>query len=734
MAAAHTSLYRVASVLTAGAVLLSGCELPIGSRGPGVAGPEPTVAPRTTTSQSRPEAKVRKGTIQDSIKVIGRIISSQEADLYFKTTNRLRGIFVETGQEVKAGQVLAEQETGTLATQIGKAKATLENAQISLDKGRAKGVVDETADDASSYDVAQINLDQALLQLEKLRSGPQDADVKGAEAGVAQALANLEKARVDLATKEAQLAAKQADLAFKLSGPSADALSAAQADVETKRVALQKAGAPARPEDVQQAEIKLEQARIKLAQAREVVVKPEDVANAELALQQARIAVDRTHLEWAATIEQRETNVRNAELALERARASLNTVMGNRNRRPEEETSAQNAVYQAETNLEAARAALAAAPAQRDAAVRLAELKVMSEDNNLSRLRTQQANPHDVRLAEQAVAAAENDLAKLRNPANQFEVQTATVAYDLAVAKLDALQRGPSEQELNQIKTEIGSLQLAVESARVAIPSSEAAMTAAQAKLESTLRGPSEFDFREQQSKVEKAQLDVEKARAQLEIERQKLGANRATTTYDVQALEKEVQKARLDLEQLEANFNDARIIAPFDGKITKVNGKSGDNVQAFNPVISISSPANLLVNAQINESDMPKLAVGQRALISLDAFPGQTLNGTVLTLPSSVVTQQGVVADKNTKIQVDWTRPGAQLGMNARVQIVVQRKDDVLLVPTQAIRTVGKRRFVEYMDGNVKRSRNVEIGITTDVDTEVVSGLDEGMSILAGT
>ena len=71
---------------------------------------------------------------------------------------------------------------------------------------------------------------------------------------------------------------------------------------------------------------------------------------------------------------------------------------------------------------------------------------------------------------------------------------------------------------------------------------------------------------------------------------------------------------------------------------------------------------------------------------------------------------------------------------MNARVQIVVQKKDDVLLIPTQAIRTVGKRRFVEYMDGNVKRSRNVEIGISTDVETEVVSGLDEGMPILAGS
>ena len=667
----HTALIRVVALFTASAVVFAGCEMPIGGRsGPSA---EPTVAARTSTSQSRPEATVRRGTVQDSIKVIGRVVSSQEADLYFRTTNRLRGIFVETGQEVKAGQVLAEQETGDLLTRIGKAKATVENAQINLDKAKARGVIDETSDETSAHDIALINLEQAQLQLEKLRGGAPDADVKGAEASVAQAVANLEKARLDLATREAQLAAKNADLNYKLAGPTPDTLAAAVADVETRRLTLQRAQTGARPEDIQQSEIKLEQARIRLAQLRDAPpVKPEDITAAELA-------------------------VRAAEIRLEQERATTTGTA-----------------------------------AQREASVRTAELNVESAKNKLLALQNQQVNPWDLRLAEQTVLAAENDLAKLRST-NQFDVQTAKVAYDLAVAKLEALQRGPTEQELANLRTEINSLQLAVESARLAIPTSESAVVAAQAKLESVLRGATEFELREQQSKVEKAQLDVEKARAQLEVERQKLTANRATTTFDVQGLEKEVAKARLDLEQLEANYADARIIAAFDGKITKVNGKSGDNVQAFNPVISISSPANLLINAQINESDMPKLAVGQRALISLDAFPGQTINGTVQTLPSSVVTQQGVVADKNTRILVDWTRPGAQIGMNARVQIVVQKKDDVLLIPTQAIRTVGRRRFVEYMDGNVKRSRNVEVGISTDVDTEIISGLEEGMSILAG-
>ena len=165
MVRTHTSALRVVSLLTAGAVVLSGCEMPIVSRGPSPAA-EPTVAPRTSTSQSRADANVRRGTIQETIKVIGRVVSSQEADLYFRSTNRLRGIFVETGQEVKAGQLLAEQETGDLLTRVGKAKATLENAQINYEKARAKGVLDETADDGAALQVAQVNLEQAQLALE----------------------------------------------------------------------------------------------------------------------------------------------------------------------------------------------------------------------------------------------------------------------------------------------------------------------------------------------------------------------------------------------------------------------------------------------------------------------------------------------------------------------------------------------------------------------------------------
>lgn len=670
-------LISLASLLTAGALLATGCDIPVLARGGGMsAAPaaQPTVAAKTSTTQSRPDVNVRRGTITDTIKVLGRVISSQEADLYFKTTNRLRGIFTESGQQVKAGQLLAELETGTLTTQLAKARQDQENAQIKVDQARAKVVQDTSGIDEQAVETAQINLDQARINLDKLRAGPLDSDIKTAESSVVQARANLEKARSDLAQKQSDLQAKEADLALKLAGATPADLAAAQAAVETTRIKLQQVTAGPRPEDIQAAEVKLDQARTKLAQLRDTPpVKPEDIANAQIDLQKAQLSLDKVRADTTGTAAQREANVRTAELAVQTAQ------------------------------------------------------------NNLAKLQNQQVSPWDARLQEQAVTAAENDLAKLKNP-QPFDAQTAKVNYDVAVAKLAQLQQGPNEQEVASARATIESTKIAIESARTAIPSAEAALTAADANYQAKLAGPTEFDLKDAQNKVDLAQVALQQARSKLDVTRATYGVNRTSANYDVDLLVKQLEKAQLDVSQLEANLNDARIYAPFDGKITKVNGKPGDNVNAFNPVISISSPAQLLVQAQVQEADMPKLAVGQRALITLDVFPGQVLNGAVRDLPSSVVTQQGVVADKNTKITVDWTRPGAEIGMQARIQIVVQKKDDVLIVPTSAIRTVGKRRFVEYLDGNVKRSRNVEIGIATDVDTEIVSGLDEGMVILAGS
>ncbi|NBT04481.1 MAG: HlyD family efflux transporter periplasmic adaptor subunit, partial [Proteobacteria bacterium] len=386
--------------------------------------------------------------------------------------------------------------------------------------------------------------------------------------------------------------------------------------------------------------------------------------------------------------------------------------------RTEDIANAELAVRMAEVTAERVRGENYLTMAQREAATRIAEIDVEKARNNLRKLQNQQVNPWDLRLAEQDVMAAENAVARSKVTA-PFDQQAARLAVEVAQARLAQLEQGPSDQDLSPLMNQIDALSVAIESARVAVPSAQAAVRASQARLEAVKRGPTEFDLQDADNKIEAATVALELARARLDLKRQTLDANRSVIAYDLQSLQLAVDRAKLDLDQLQSNLDDARIIAPYDGKIVKTNGKPGDNVNAFNPVISISSPAQLLVRSEVNESDMAKLAVGQKAMISLDVFPGTILNGVVRDLP---------------RLTVEWTRPGADIGMLARVQIIVQQKKDVLIIPTAAIRTVGKRRFVEYMDGSVKRSKNIEVGISTEQETEVLSGLEDGLVILAGT
>ena len=205
---------------------------------------------------------------------------------------------------------------------------------------------------------------------------------------------------------------------------------------------------------------------------------------------------------------------------------------------------------------------------------------------------------------------------------------------------------------------------------------------------------------------------------------------------FDVQALQKSLEQARLDLDQLEGRDFESKLIAPFDGLITRVDIFPGDTIAAYRPVIFISDPSKLIISADIGEGDLHRLAVGQQVEIRMqDQFPDQLVLGKITLIPGQVRTQTGLIPDRSTKIDVPWPGPGVEIGMLARVKIILQKLENVLLVPQAAVRTVGKRQFVEYNDEingqPVKRSRNVVPGLSSGGQTEIKEGVQEGMVIL---
>ena len=235
--------------------------------------------------------------------------------------------------------------------------------------------------------------------------------------------------------------------------------------------------------------------------------------------------------------------------------------------------------------------------------------------------------------------------------------------------------------------------------------------------------------------KVRDAELNLANKEATLQKARASLEQVliNAADAGNVSKLQNDLKRNRANHELLLEQLDDARLVAPFDGVIQFIKGKAGESVSAYGPIIGLADPTKLIITADISEDDVPKLALEQVADLTLDAFSSEKLTGIITKLPTSLVTTQGIIQDRSIRIEVVWPKAGAEIGMLARVTITVQHKENVLKVPIESVKRSGRRTFVEFMDGDIKRAKNVEIGIQTETEVEILSGLEEGFVILQG-
>jgi RND family efflux transporter MFP subunit len=297
---------------------------------------QPTPTPIPTPAESnKPIYEVKTGSIIQTVKALGRVAASQEDILYFKQTGRLRRLYVDTNQKVKKGDLLAELETGNLRTQIAQAKLDLDMAQIKLAQAMKKSGSESgaVAQAKASLEKAEGDYAKANGEVEKLKTGALDADLRTAEQGVAAAEAAYGKAQTELTRlkngptpediRAAELDIERARNTLwskqinrdancgRGPGPSCDSSNADVASgetaVTTANLALEKLKSPAKPEDVANAEKNVTSAKAALDAARarsdsvksgaknyEVVAADRSAASAKAALDSARANYDQT--------------------------------------------------------------------------------------------------------------------------------------------------------------------------------------------------------------------------------------------------------------------------------------------------------------------------------------------------------------------------------------------------------------------------------------------------------
>lgn len=212
------------------------------------------------------------------------------------------------------------------------------------------------------------------------------------------------------------------------------------------------------------------------------------------------------------------------------------------------------------------------------------------------------------------------------------------------------------------------------------------------------------------------------------------------------QLQEVSVQQSQISLAQARERLSDYTIRAPFDGIVTGLNVEAGDAL-ANNTVIASVITKEMKVGITLNEVDAAKVTKGNEVNLTFDALPGIQLKGKIEKLDTIGTTESGVVS-YGAEITLDEQNKSLRPGMSVSAEIVVSEKQDVLLIPNEAITTEDGKSYVRVLSGSPRAQssntedtsaprgemREIEIGVTNDVDTEVINGLSEGERILAGT
>ncbi len=237
------------------------------------------------------------------------------------------------------------------------------------------------------------------------------------------------------------------------------------------------------------------------------------------------------------------------------------------------------------------------------------------------------------------------------------------------------------------------------------------------------------------ETKLNNSQIQVNNAKDQLKTQQEQLKLKKAgPTAAAIAVAQAQVAQATAASKVIEAQLDNLQIAAPIDGTVTQVNISLGEQSNSANPAIQLQSNAKYEINADIAETDIAKIKIGDKANIDFDAFSkNEKYTGTVVTIDPSATIIQGVVYYK-TKVILESQDEKIKPGMTANIEIITATREKVLTVPNQAIKKENNQNIIEYITDNKTyqtATKPVETGLRGNTYTEIISGLQEGEPVI---
>jgi len=197
----------------------------------------------------------------------------------------------------------------------------------------------------------------------------------------------------------------------------------------------------------------------------------------------------------------------------------------------------------------------------------------------------------------------------------------------------------------------------------------------------------------------------------------------------DIRAREIAIQQKQDALLTAKQNLADYFVRAPFNGIVAEVDVRKGDSVSSGTTLITLISEQKI-AEITLNEVDVAQAEIGQLATLTFDAVEDVTLTGKIIEIDTLGAVTQGVVT-YNVKIAYDTQDERIKPGMTANASIIIERKDNVVLVPNAAVQLQEGQTFVEIMRDGFAQQASIEAGLSNEISTEIISGLLEGVQVI---
>lgn len=386
------------------------------------------------------------------------------------------------------------------------------------------------------------------------------------------------------------------------------------------------------------------------------------------------------------------------------------------------------------------------------------------ESSTDAQLAAYQSAQDDVRSSQTQVSAAQNNLAQAQQALNQSQVAidsarqgviTAQTEVDRAQVELNAAQR---EMKRNEQLLESGVIaRKEFDEARDRVENARASLDTAKARLESQ-----RIAVKDSQSRLASQQVAVRDARRA--VDTAGINVNSSQSRADQQAAVLRGSRNQRDK---------SVVIAPINGVIAEIPSKVGTFAVAglsTTALLTIADMSQINVEIKVDETEIDKVAVGQKAKIKVDAFGESELEGEVLQKTPLAVgksqTSGGLSTNINNQEAKEFRvvirlvnlsnemQAALRPGMSATAEITTKTAQNVITVPLQAV--IEKKpeedqntnsvpnappsldkpkpiKGVYVLDGNKVKFVPVETGITGESDIQILSGLSEGQEVITG-